>query len=140
MCGKFDHDWTECPDREAISPAPPIMIDIPEEAASASSLAPTLLEEMYGRDALAALSIALDNQDFNAAEQGLADQLVSGDVMLADLGPADRLLLESLTDKIYYYVPSAKPVEEPQEPKVGAEWNPSPFFTDGLPEDLSFKE
>ena len=122
LCEQQGHGWQKCPlfgsteqYLAAMAPVP----RSPEElgTTAATSLAPTLFEQLYGQDENA-LSELMDDDKLGPNERILATELLIGAKDLKKLSTEDRAILDSMayhlavsgtTKKAEVYQPQTKP-------------------------------
>ncbi len=109
-CSSADHDHTTCP---LFGKADEFLAHVLQPTQSeplGSSLAPTLLEDLYGQDAEPLLQDALDNPDLTPEQQEMALKVLSGETKLTNANNEER----SVIDEIALQMASSKP--KAQEP------------------------
>lgn len=88
----------------AHAPAPPVPPDpsTPPEAPPSASLAPTLLEQRYGADALQLLYEAADDEDLTPEQRRVALEVAGGVRTLQDEDPEIRRQLDEIADHLSF--------------------------------------
>src|SRR5512137_1355927 len=115
FCGQ-NHSFRKCPlfaDKKAyLDTFAPKAFVPPPQAPPRASLAPTLFEVLYGEGYLPILQEVPDHPEtYSAEEINLAWQLLSGTKKLKNLDADDRVMLNSITQRLYYgkYPPKVQP-------------------------------
>lgn len=102
LCNSEEHSFCECPlmsNTQSYLNAFAPKANTPPEEPSRSSLPPTLLEQLYGEDAISALMDIADGDPelWSMDQKDLAWSLLSGGASLSKLSPQERSLLEDMT-------------------------------------------
>ena len=100
LCEKQGHGWQKCPlfgsTEEYLAAVAPVPRSPEElESPAASSLAPTLFEQLYGQDENA-LSELMDDDKLGPNERILATELLIGATELKKLSKEERTLLDTM--------------------------------------------